>query len=1011
MDRNKLKHLFPILLIVFIGLTIYYTNLSGNFWLTGWDNLHPEFNFKLNIGRAFFSSWQEYQGLGLPAGNGHAAEFFREILLAGLSLLFSLQNIRKIYLLLMLIAGPIGMHLFINKFIIKDDHNNLKSIVSLFGGLFYLLHIATVQIFYLPFEAFITFYGMIPWMIFSIYKYQYDPTKKNLFFLILVHLIGSSIFFIPTLFIVYIVILGLICLDLLKITNFKKILKTYFVILISNFFWLLPFLYYLISNVGSQLNSYLNQLYSGDIYLKNFVFGGFLNSLLLKGFLFGTTDQISPKNYDYLMSIWRDYFNNPLIIYIALVLSLIFIVGIISSLRKKINYSFILIFLVFFSLIAIDTFPFKFLNEILRKVSLFDQIFRNPFTKFANTLLFAESIFFAIGIQTIFNFFNGKLKKLTTYSIVGTLLLLQFVTLLPIWQGNFIYSNLKLSIPNEYFELFNYFKNQGDGRIANFPQSSPNGWEIYNWGYRGSGFLWYGIKQPILDRAFDVWDKNSENYFWELYKATYSNNSVDTRNVLKKYDSRWILVDNNIVGSTSNKTIDYDKFRELLNKIPEIKFIRSFGKIDIYQIDPVIQEDKYVSIGNNLPNILSDYKWSDNDTALKEFGLYLSDVNSYSSGVYYPFRSVFTGRGNNEDGLKISEDDNNYIFKAKIPASSVDQQLIVPKFNLEETKEYDRNNLLKTREKIPRLLLDEKPLLLEKDFFNKDTIFNLNNNDQIITVRVPKILGYYSFDSVDGDYFNLPLKNCDNLQTGFLDKKINQQNQLELTSLDSGNCFDIDVPYLTQKNGYLLTVKSQNIQGGRGLLFTLLNKTTNTIDLQIRLNSNKNLITQYFVISPKDKYGLGYNLSFDNYSLGNKPVRNIFDSVKINTIPYDFLTTIKVIKNYKLFINPINNKTEIEINVSHPNYSRYNVNLSNVEAKNNPTLILYQSYSSGWVAISNGKILPHVKINNWANGWKLSNITMEQSNNVLIIFWPQYLEFLGFGLLIIAIIYLILMKG
>ncbi len=1004
MKHNKFLNFLPILIIIFIGLTIYLTNLSGNFWLTGWDNLHPEFNFKINIGRAFFSAWQEYQSLGLPAGNGHAAEFFREILLAGLSLLFSLQSIRKIYLLLMLIAGPIGMYLFLNKFIIKDTHSYLKSIASLFGGLFYLLHIATVQIFYLPFEAFITFYGIIPWMIFAIYEYIHNSTKKNLFLLILVHLIGSSIFFIPTLFIVYAVILGLLCLDLLKITSIKKILKTYFLILISNFFWLLPFLYYSISNIGSQLNSYLNQLYSVDIYLKNFVFGGFLNALLLKGFLFGTTDQISPKNYDYLMAVWRDYFNNPLIIYIALALSLIFIIGIISSLKRKVNYSFILIFLIFFSLIAIDTFPFKFLNETLRKISLFDQIFRNPYTKFANVLLLAESIFFAVGVQTIITFAKSILKKFP-YFIIALLFLMQFIVVLPIWQGNFIYSNLKLSIPQEYFDLFNYFKNQSDGRIANFPQPSPNGWELYNWGYRGSGFLWYGIKQPILDRAFDVWDKNSENYYWEIYQSTYSNDPIQTRNVLNKYHIRWLLIDNNIIGSTSTQTIDYDRFKKLLDSIPEVQYVTNFGKIELYEVNSNTTKAGYVEIISNIPDVSPEYKWSDSDAAFKELGTYQYDSDRVETQIFYPFRSIFTGRGINEDKLSVIEYSDSYTFSSTVPYFFEDARLVFPKLKSDDITEYDKNNLLKTRQKIPTVYINGRPIEFVKDFTNKQTVIDIGQNNQKninLEVNIPKILGYNSFDSNvnNNSYLTLLPKNCDKFQKGEFNKTTNSQNQIELISKNSGNCFDIDVPQITHKNGYIFAIKSQNIQG-RGLLFTLINKSTNTIDLQTRLSTEKKLVSQYYIVPPKNQYGLGYSLNFDNYSLGNKQTTNIFDSVTINQIPYDFLTGIKIIKNGV----PLNSNSEkINADINHPNYAFYDINLLTTDIRNNSSLILYQSYSPGWIALSNWKILPHITINNWANGWKLD----PGYEKITLIYWPQYLEFFGLGALIIILILVLL---
>ncbi|MGB9883647.1 MAG: hypothetical protein ACPLRN_04025, partial [Microgenomates group bacterium] len=44
------------------------------------------------------------------------------------------------------------------------------------------------------------------------------------------------------------------------------------------------------------------------------------------------------------------------------------------------------------------------------------------------------------------------------------------------------------------------------------------------------------------------------------------------------------------------------------------------------------------------------------------------------------------------------------------------------------------------------------------------------------------------------------------------------------------------------------------------------------------------------------------------------------------------------------------------------------------------------------------EIKDHVLVNNWANGWLIDNQTIKQLNNstIYLIFWPQYLEFLGF---------------
>jgi len=1008
MEKIKFSRLLPIIFIAVIGISIYLTNLSGNFWFTGWDNLHPEFNFAANIKRSLFSSWQEYQGLGLPAGNGHATEFFRELLLFIISLIVPLQTIRKIYALLMILAGPFGVFFLLKNVFLKDFDHKISLISSFFGAVFYLLHIATVQIFYLPYEAFMTHYGLMPWMIYSVYRYAYKTDRKNLFFLIVIHLLGTAQFYIPPLFIVYGFLLGVILISLIKKVSWQKILTIILLVLLCNLFWILPFLYYSINNIGSQLNAYSNLLYSLDIYLKNVEYGGLIDTLLLKGFLFSFTDQISPQNYGYLMEIWRNYFNNPWTVAFGLSLFSVVIVGIITNVRKKSNYALIILFIIFFSLIAINTFPFRFLNDILRKSSLFDQVFRNPFTKFSNSLLLIESIFFAFGIQALTNLLKKLFKTdFFIYFFMTIIFLLQVIIVLPVWQGNFIYPNLKVAIPKEYFDLFDYFKNQGDGRIANFPQYSPSGWEFYNWGYRGSGFLWYGIEQPILDRAFDVWDKNSENYFWEIYKATYSNDPIQTENVLTKYDVKWLIVDNNVV---SGQALDKDKLADLLNKIPDLSLVGTFGNVNVYEFNNATNKE-YTSLDRNLPNISPIYQWNDYDTAFAQYKTYVTDDKNVLSSIYYPFRTLFTGRGKNEDGLEITQDSAGFIvFSEKIPASVYGDQLIIPKIDAGEITDYDKNNLLKTSLNIPSFYINDSKINLVKDFTNKETVVNLApQEEQTIKIVIPKTGGYYSYDSNnDNSYLYEPLKSCDQFQNGKIDKKI-VPTGLELISTGNSNCFDISLSWLSQKYGYLILIKNQNLKG-RGLFFSLFNNAYNSSDSQNYLNTASD--DSYFIIPPRERYGLGYNLHFDNYSLGEETSDNIISHVGVNPIPYRLLTDIKVVKN-SYENHPSENLTE-GIEVNHPNYFTYSVKTQDINTDSNSTLTLYQSYNSGWIAITNGKILPHVLVNNWANGWKLVKTSSTNSNQpssdglvVTIIFWPQYLEFAGLGLLALVIIILL----
>jgi hypothetical protein len=136
--RGKIYDLLAILGIGLIVLFIYLTNFRGNFWISGWDNLHPELNFAANIARAFFSSWQEYQGLGLPAGNGHATELFREILLWFINIFLPAITVRKIYLISMLLTGAFGMYFFIRNVLLQKTQHELRVILSFIAGSFFI---------------------------------------------------------------------------------------------------------------------------------------------------------------------------------------------------------------------------------------------------------------------------------------------------------------------------------------------------------------------------------------------------------------------------------------------------------------------------------------------------------------------------------------------------------------------------------------------------------------------------------------------------------------------------------------------------------------------------------------------------------------------------------------------------------------------------------------------------------------------------------------------------------
>ena len=74
------NHVLGIVLVI-ICLYICYANYTPNTFLTGWDTLHPEFNYRIYLSRILDGVWQEHQSLGAVATQAHASEIPRVLVL------------------------------------------------------------------------------------------------------------------------------------------------------------------------------------------------------------------------------------------------------------------------------------------------------------------------------------------------------------------------------------------------------------------------------------------------------------------------------------------------------------------------------------------------------------------------------------------------------------------------------------------------------------------------------------------------------------------------------------------------------------------------------------------------------------------------------------------------------------------------------------------------------------------------------------------------------------------
>ena len=749
------NHSLLSLLLIILSL-VFITNYTPNTFLTGWDNLHPEFDFSLNIKRSIFAVWQEYQGLGLLGGMAHASDLPRQIFLWLASSVVPQNNLRYFYHFLMILLGTLGIYKILKDFILSHLEENLKTKASFLGGLFSLFNLGTISYFFVPFEPYSTFFGLFPWEIYFLLKYLKNSSKRNLFYLILINIASIPQAYVQTIFLVYSICIAVLFFSYIlsgfseKINRIKTSLKVFLIILAVNAFWLLPNIYFTISNLSITQNAMQNQMATEKFFQMNKERGTIFDFPLLKEFYFDFLDyNIKTSQPEFLMKTWRDYFSSPLVSVLGYFFFAVSLFGLLQKniYRKFLTGIFLLCSLVFLS----DTPVVSFLNDILRSPPLFNQILRNPFTKLIVPTIFIFSVGFGIGTAKLIDLNLGKKVKHYPLIIFVFLSVLVSFYLYPVFQGNFIAPQMRISIPKEYFDLFSYFDTQDKNtRIMNLPQKNFWGWDYYGFGYRGSGFLWYGIEQPILDRTFDVWSKQSENYYWELTYALKKADKELFNNIIEKYQISYILFDNNLLFTDNIKAEKSILNQETLlrNNIKIEKPIR-FGKVSVYKTKLKNRPDKNIISVSNIPEVGTSEPFSIKDEAYKKFNYYLTS-DTKQSEIIFPYGSLFTNRFEKEKGFKITENLSNFVFETEVnPGKYI---LNIPSFS-------------KTEPIIPvRILAKKQGNIISIRFLVIDPLITINKQniktnqfikDLQISLPLKETVSNQILDINNKDYFKL----------------------------------------------------------------------------------------------------------------------------------------------------------------------------------------------------------------------------------------------------------------
>jgi len=629
-------------------------NILPGTWFLGWDSVVSELNFEESFKRALTGVWQEFQGVGLMGGHGYVTDLLHVSVLWVLNWFWPLNMLRYVFTFLMWWLGGIGMY-FLSRSLVGNlvKGYTLRSLVSGLSSLVYMLHLAIIQNFYVQLDSFIWFYAWLPWAINGLFWVIRVPSKKRMLGWLGLNFVGSFTGFIPPVFVGYSVMVGLVLMGMIAFERKWSLvwvsLKVGLLMLLANAYWLLPLTYFTLMDSGVYLNSKLNRITTPENLVKSRVYGDLDDVVYGRGIYFESLDFSSDEEKAIpIMKPWMEQLEKREIRQIWSGVFVLGVVGLVTSMvgkRRKERKILALIALLTFGVMANNVSGFSLITEGIGKVPLLNQAFRIPFTKFSIIYVAFLAIMVAFGVIEIFKLVQKFTKSLAT--IVFVLMIMTtgvgiVWATLPIYEGDFLYYRSRINLPDEYFGVIEFFKQpQVQGRIAMFPVHSYNGWYINRLGYTGSGFLFYGLDQSVLDRSFDVWSKYNETFYKEVSRAVYNLDKNNLDRVLEKYRVGWILVDESMVDlSEGEKSLTVDQVKSFLSESGYVIDWQE-GVLTVYKV-PDKEDGRLVRVVNEINIAEADVNYISEDLVFLSTGEYMSRKDG--GGVVYPFADVYRER-------------------------------------------------------------------------------------------------------------------------------------------------------------------------------------------------------------------------------------------------------------------------------------------------------------------------------------------------------------------------------
>lgn len=684
---SKLWPHLPLLGVIAVALVIAFQNIKWGTYYSGWDNIHAEFNLARYARQVFFGAWLEHQSLGAPAAQGHLAEIPRLPIVFVLHTLLPDNLVRYAYIFILYLLGGVSMYYYLSNAWLSEKLHSLKNWVASTGGIFYLLHMLTLQQFYISFEMFMAQFAFLPLILLAIHNLVKQFNLKHLLLFIGLQFLIAPSGHTPTVFYLGVLVTQAYAFFLALPRGFWKGVKVGFLVglltFLVNAYWIIPNLYYSFNNSEYVQESRENLLFGPESLWSIRESSTLSNFLKGTHYLFGWKDySFENQQFEYIFNEWEPHLSSPLVSTLLTSFGVLTVAGLVLLLKdtskSSKRWAIILTYIGCALLIWIDLFPTNVIINQLYKSGAFLEAFRNPFTKLSIIYSLVSVILFSHGIESVLLWIRNRkytytntLSYLFLFLVVGSII----YTALPSFQGHFISEKLRIKYPPQYQEMFEYLQSRNRNlRVLQLPQLSHAGWEYYDWqflgkgnGYQGMGFYFFGIPQATLNRDSDRWVETSDFFYHELKYALDTQDKKHFAEIIEKYRVDLFIVDETRMDP--NHPHDFSEDHDML---------RSLGLEEVWKKDFITIYERKVTGTNQsllapvqLSSIAAETERVRVDVAFQGTGDYI-EVEKDHATVLYPFSSLMQTQLEvatmTENGVSVSTTIPQDSYTLTIPA-------------------------------------------------------------------------------------------------------------------------------------------------------------------------------------------------------------------------------------------------------------------------------------------------------------------------------------------------------